>query len=85
MKFLGRLDKLDRRLDRPRFNNSDGPIVIHIRGGLDCCKPLHATIGGRHLECEPGEAVDEFRDRAIDAAIAAGAPFLVIGGGGMLH
>ena len=82
MKFLDRLDRLDRRLDRQR--SSDGPTVIHIRGGLDCCQPLHATIGGRCLECEPSEAVDEFWDRAIDTAIATGAPFVVVSGGGML-
>jgi hypothetical protein len=80
MKFLDRLDRLDRRLDGPRFNNSDGPTVIHIRGGLDCCQPLHATIEGRYLECEPGEPVDTFWDRAINAATDIGAKFVVISG-----
>ncbi len=78
MSLRDRLDRIELLMDQPRFCGDDSPILIRIKGGLP--EPLHAQMGGLRLEAIPGEAADEFEGRALDAAIEAGAEYLVVGG-----
>ena len=41
---------------------------------------MHATIGEAVIHRAPGEPLDAFQDRVLDAATEAGAAFAVVGG-----
>jgi hypothetical protein len=73
-----RLDRLEEALLSPLLDDGDSPQLIVITGGLP--DGLHATIGDMRLEPAAGEALDDFKARALDAAATLGRPFVVIGG-----
>jgi hypothetical protein len=74
-----------RRLEEELFLPPDGdpPLLIRVTGGLpegkDAELVLHATLGhaGR-LDSLPAEPLNVFESRALDAAAAAGEPFVVV-------
>ena len=53
---------------------------IIIRGGLTSGIAPIARVGADEWEAAPGEAFEAFRARAMVAATAAGAQFVVFGG-----
>jgi hypothetical protein len=57
-----------------------GLRVINIRGGLAPAVSDIATIDGEPIARADGETSEAFRARACEAAIAAGAKVLVLGG-----
>ena len=71
-----RLAIVEQQLTPPRAD----PQVILIRGCLHGGDPMHATVGGRCLECAPGKSFADFKARAVAAAMAAGERFVVVRG-----
>jgi Asp/Glu/hydantoin racemase len=73
---------------RARIATAEGRLAILrpglreivIRGGLDRGVASIATIDGEPLARAEGETSEAFRARAREAAIAAGAKVLVLGG-----
>jgi hypothetical protein len=71
-----RLEAIEKRLN-PRVA---GLREILIEGGMVPGISLLATFNGHHIEGEPHESFASFRARAIAAAEAEGAEFIVFGG-----
>ena len=81
MRLKDRLERIEQLVNGPRFSNGEGgggPTVIRIHGGLDA-EP-HATIGRLTIECEAGESLEAFEERALQRAVSENASFVVFGG-----
>ena len=77
MRFLDRLDRIQRRLDREQ--GGPGPMLIRVTGGLPG-GIRYASAGDVRLKREPGEPLDVFEGRALDLARELGAAYAVVGG-----
>ncbi|WP_428487205.1 hypothetical protein [Rhodopila sp.] len=56
------------------------PDIIIVHGGLPGGEAMQARVGGKSIAREPGETLDAFQARAVDAAWYGEHPFVVIGG-----
>jgi hypothetical protein len=75
-----RLGRIERLMDRGGGGGGGPLTLIRVLGGLDAVEPMQATIGGMTIEIEPGEAADEFEQRAMQIGIETGATYVVVGG-----
>jgi hypothetical protein len=78
MTLRDRIDRIEELVDRSRSGDHKGLRIIRIVGGLP--EPANATIDGARLEIAPGELIEAFERRAVEAAREAGEDYIILTG-----